>query len=351
MAPMISSSTPRKPPMIPSPMMISSEPATMRAMRPWTESSQSAVALRSLMPRRAPSGAAAPARALARLDDAREEVARVGLGDRGDLLRGAGADQLTALLPALGAHVDDAVGGLDHVEVVLDHDDGVALVDESLQHLQQPLDVGELQPGGRLVEDVERLTRCDLAQLRGQLDPLRLAARQRRRGLAEPHVVEPDVVQRLDAALDLRDVGEELERLLDRHVEHVGDRLALEADVQRLAVVALAVALLARHVDVREEVHLDLDLAVAAADLAAAALDVEREAAGLVAARPRLLGLREQVADLVEEPDVGRRVRARRAADRRLVHRDDLVQLLQAAQALVRARAHPRAVELVRDGL
>ena len=86
-------------------------------------------------------------------------------------------------------------------------------------------------------------------------------------------------------------------RLLDRHVEHVGDRLALEADVERLAVVALAVALLARHVDVGQEVHLDLDLAVAAADLAAAALDVEREAAGLVAARPRLLRLGEQVAD------------------------------------------------------
>src|SRR3712207_7133740 len=66
--------------------------------------------------------------------------------------------------------------------------------------------------------------------------------------------------------------------LLDRHLEHVGDRLALEAHLQRLAVVPLAVALLARHVDVREEVHLDLDLAVAPADLAAPALDVEREA-------------------------------------------------------------------------
>jgi hypothetical protein len=58
-------------------------------------------------------------------------------------------------------------------------------------------------------------------------------------------------VQRLQPAADLRDVGEELERLLDRHLEHVGDRLALEADVERLAVVALAVALLARDVDVR----------------------------------------------------------------------------------------------------
>ena len=53
------------------------------------------------------------------------------------------------------------------------------------------------------------------------------------------------------------------ERLLDGHVEHVGDALALEAHLERLAVVALAVALLARHVHVGQEVHLDLDLAVA----------------------------------------------------------------------------------------
>ena len=189
------------------------------------------------------------------------------------------------------------------------------------------------------------------AQLGRELDALRLAAGERRRGLAEAHVVEADVVQRLQPARDLRDVREELERLLDRHLEHVGDRLALEADVERLAVVALAVALLARHVDVGQEVHLDLDLAVAAADLAAAALDVEGEAAGLVAARPRLLRLGEQLADLVEEPDVGRRVGARRAPDRRLVDRDDLVELLEAGDALVRARAQLGAVQPVRHRL
>ena len=141
------------------------------------------------------------------------------------------------------------------------------------------------------------------------------------------------------------------DRLLDGHVEHVGDRLALEADVERLLVVALAVALLARHVDVGQEVHLDLDLPVAAAHLAAPALDVEREAPGLVAARPRLLGLGEQVADDVEQAGVGRRVRARRAPDRRLVDLDDLVELVEAEHRGVRPRALARAVQAVGDRL
>ncbi len=154
-------------------------------------------------------------------------------------------------------------------------------------------------------------------------------------------------MQRLQAALDLGDVLEELERVLDRHLEHVRDRLALEAHLERLAVVALAVALLAGHVDVGQEVHLDLDLAVAAADLAAAALHVEAEAAGLVAARPRLLGAAEQVPDLVEHARVRGRVRARRAPDRRLVDVDDLVDLIEAPHAPVRARAQLGPVQAV----
>ena len=127
-----------------------------------------------------------------------------------------GRDQLAARLAALGPEVDDPVGGLDHVEVVLDHDHGVADVDEPPEHVQQALHVGEVQPGRRLVEDVERVAGRDLAELRGQLDALRLASRELRGRLAEPDVVEPDVVERLEAALDLRDVLEELERLLDR---------------------------------------------------------------------------------------------------------------------------------------
>ena len=126
-----------------------------------------------------------------------EELAGVGAGRRGDLLGRAGGDHLAALLAALGAEVDDPVGGLDHVEVVLDHDHRVAGVDQAVEHVEQPLDVGEVQAGGRLVEDVERVAGRDLGELGRELDPLRLAAGELRRRLAEADVVEPDVVQRL----------------------------------------------------------------------------------------------------------------------------------------------------------
>ena len=261
------------------------------------------------------------------------------LVDLGDVLRRPRRDHLAARLAALGAEVDEPVGLLDHVQVVLDDEHGVARVDEPLQHLEQLLDVREVQAGRRLVEDVERAPGRDLAQLRRELHALRLAAGERRRRLAELHVVEPDVVQRLQAPAQLRDLGEEAQRLLDGHVQHVRDGLALEAHLERLAVVALAVARLARDVDVGQEVHLDLDRPVALARLAAPAADVEREAAGLVAAHLRLGRERVQLADVREQVGVRRGVRARRAADRLLVDVDDLVEDLDALDGVVRARA------------
>ena len=139
-----------------------------------------------------------------------QELAGVGLRDLGHLFRRARRDHLAALVPALGPEVDQAVRHLDHVQVVLDHDDRVAGRHQPLEHLQQPLDVGEVQAGGRLVQDVHRPPGRHLAQLGGELDPLGLAARQRRRRLPEPHVAQADVDERVDPAADLRDVGEEL---------------------------------------------------------------------------------------------------------------------------------------------
>ena len=153
-----------------------------------------------------------------------------------------------------------------------------------MQHLEQTLDVGEVQTGRRLVEDVQRAAGGTARELRRQLDALRLTTGERRRGLTEMDVAKADVVERPQLCLARRDVGEEREAFLHGHLEDIGDRLALVADLERLAVVPLPAADLARNVHVRQELHLDLDDPVAGAGLAPAAFHVEREAAGAVAA-------------------------------------------------------------------
>ena len=74
-----------------------------------------------------------------------------------------------------------------------------------------------------------------------------------------------------------------------------------------------------RRIDARQEQQLDHDEAFALARFAASLRDVEREAAGVVAAPARLGGRGEELADGVEEAGVGGEVRARRASDRLLV--------------------------------
>ena len=71
--------------------------------------------------------------------------------------------------------------------------------------------------------------------------------------------------------------------LLHRHLQHLIDVLAFVAHLQGLPVVPLALAHLAGHVDVGEEVHLNFQQAVALAGLAAPAPDIEGEAARAVA--------------------------------------------------------------------
>ena len=256
-----------------------------------------------------------------------------------DVFRRAGGHDVAAAVARLGAHVDDPVGRLDHVEVVLDHDDGVAQVDQPIEHVEQLGHVVEVQAGRRLVEQVQRAAGVGPGQLGGQLHALGLAAGERRRGLAEREVVEPHVAQRLQHAADLGDVLEQLHRLAARHVEHVGDRLAVVRDGQRLGVVALAAAGVALDPHVGQEVHLDPLLAVPFARLAAPAGHVEAEPPRRVAAQLRLGQLGEQLADQVEHAGVRGRVRRRRVAQRLLIDADHLVDLLDAADRVVRRRA------------
>ena len=158
-------------------------------------------------------------------------------------------------------------------------DDRVALVAQPVNHFQQQINVMEMQARGRLVENVERAAGVALGEFERQFDALRFAARQCGRALAQTDIAEADIKQGLQFACNQRHWFEEHMRIFDRHAQHFGDVLALVLHLQRFAVIAFAMADVARHIHVRQEVHLDLDYTIALTRFAAAALDVEREAA------------------------------------------------------------------------
>ena len=87
-----------------------------------------------------------------------EDVAGVGAAGACDFFGGAGGDDAPAVFTAFGTEIDDVVGLFDHVEVVFDHQNCVSKRDQTLEHVEQLVNVGEVQAGRRLVEDVDRAT-------------------------------------------------------------------------------------------------------------------------------------------------------------------------------------------------
>ena len=223
-----------------------------------------------------------------------------------------------------------------------------------LEAAEERRDVVHVEADGRLVEEIEDVPVALVDEVKGQLDPLQLAAREGRRRLAQAQVAQADVLEGLDLLDDVRPVGEELEGVVDGQVQDVVDVLPLVADLEDLALEPLPLAGLAGQGDVGQELHLHDLLAGALAVLAAAAGRVEREIAGLVAQGLGLARLAEEVADAVHGLGVGGGDGARRGADRRLVDHDDLVDELQAAdvlETLPRALAAPALVEdVVEEG-
>jgi len=155
--------------------------------------------------------------------------------------------------------------------------------------------------------------------------------------VAELEVAEPEFVQDGDLAGDRRLVLEERDPLLHGQVEDLGDVLAPVFDLESVLVVAGPLARGADDFHVGHEGELRGDRSFAGALLAAAALDVEAEGRGGEAAPAGRLGLGEQRADRVIEPDVRRRVGPLGPPDRGLVDVDHVADVLAAGQRVVRA--------------
>src|SRR4029079_5397983 len=168
-------------------------------------------------------------------------------------------------------------------------------------------------------------------------ETLGLTARERGRWLSETQVAEPDLLALPECLAELLLAGKRADRFVHRELEDVVDCAAVDAHVEHLGLEALAAAIVARHVDVRHEDHLDLEIPRALAGLTAAAGDIEAESARAVAALPAHWCVGEDAADLVECLDVGDGIRARRLADRTLIDHDNVVERLDSRDRVERA--------------
>src|SRR5262249_40242768 len=106
---------------------------------------------------------------------------------------------------------------LDYVQIVLDHDDRMAVVDEAVQAFKQAGDVGEKQAGRPFIKNVQGvLSALEFAEVAGELYALGFAAGEYRRRVAELEVAKPQVLQNTNFAGDRRFMREELEPIFHR---------------------------------------------------------------------------------------------------------------------------------------
>lgn len=123
------------------------------------------------------------------------------------------------------------------------------------------------------IDQVPELRRL---QLGGQLEALRFPARQLGRRLGKPQLAQPGVLQQGEWPLHRRIGGEEAARLMNRHVQHVGDARAAQLQLQGRLVEPRTVAGRAWRVHARHEQQFHRHEALAFAGLAAALRRVER---------------------------------------------------------------------------
>ena len=218
------------------------------------------------------------------------------------------------------------IGELHHLQIVLHDDDGVPRLHQSAEGPHQRPYVVYVEAGGWLVKDEEALLRHP-SEVGGELESLTLTAGERRRRLPQMDVPQPHIAQHLQPLQDggdllslLRERGEEVDRLLDGHLEEVVDILVVEGHLEDVVLETLAVALLTEEPHVSHKLHLHGDIALALTIFAPTALAIEGEVSRSEAHLPSQWLLPHQRPQIIVEVDVGGRVGARAEAQRILIH-------------------------------
>src|SRR5664279_373948 len=132
----------------------------------------------------------------------------------------------TAAITALRAKVDDPVSSFYDIKIVFNDDDGVAVVGQTMQNLQEHFDILKVQARGRFVKYVQCSAGVTFRQFECQFDALCFTPRERCSRLAERDIRETDVDKCLQLAGDDRYGIEKLSRLFNGHLKYFVDVLA-----------------------------------------------------------------------------------------------------------------------------
>ena len=116
-------------------------------------------------------------------------------------------------------------------------------------------------------------------------------------------------------------------------------------------VVSGTAADLTRHVHIRQEVHLHLGNSITAAGFTTAALHIEAKPTLLISAHLSLRHLCKQIPNRIEHARIRRRIGARCTSDWGLIDVDDLIEVPDTANFLVRTGLNLNFIRNTRNSL
>ena len=138
--------------------------------------------------------------------------------------------------------------------MVLNHDEGIASVDELVKQCNQSSRIGQVKSRCRLVEHINgRLMMTKRRKLCRKLQSLRFASRERVRALTELNVANSQLTQRLKRPDDLGMIGKVRDGFLGGKLKHITNRQPVKFDCQRRGFKPQSGAGLARSDDVGKE--------------------------------------------------------------------------------------------------
>ena len=106
-----------------------------------------------------------------------QELARIAFLHLFEPFRRSCVNEISTAVAGFGSKVDDPVGGLDHVGIVLDHKNRMALPDQRIEGGQQLADMMEMKSRRRFIEDKQDMSLSTaFAKEGGKLDALGFTA-------------------------------------------------------------------------------------------------------------------------------------------------------------------------------
>src|SRR5262245_46483527 len=102
-----------------------------------------------------------------------------------NLLRSPNCNDLTTSYTPFGAKINDIVSRLNHLQIVLNDNDGIPAFYQHLQHCQQAVNIGKMKTRGWFIQNIQSLTRRFATQFLGKFQSLRFSTRERWRWLSQ----------------------------------------------------------------------------------------------------------------------------------------------------------------------